>query len=72
MIWSWLLSGVFESFVICMVSVLTMSASDTFGHPTGMWETGALVFTQIVLVVNYKVSLVLEFTIPYNLRLFAN
>ncbi|KDO27226.1 hypothetical protein SPRG_07475 [Saprolegnia parasitica CBS 223.65] len=57
MIWTWILSGVFESLVICMVAVLTMSSCDSLGRPFGLWESGALVFTQIVLVVNYKLAL---------------
>ncbi|OQR95740.1 phospholipid-transporting ATPase [Thraustotheca clavata] len=57
MIWSWILSAVFESLVICMVAVLTMRSCDSLGKPYGMWESGALVFTQIVLVVNYKLAL---------------
>ncbi|OQR83170.1 phospholipid-transporting ATPase [Achlya hypogyna] len=57
MIWSWIASGVFESLVICMVAVLTMRSVDSLGRPYGMWESGALVFTQIVLVVNYKLAL---------------
>ncbi|KAH9086484.1 hypothetical protein LEN26_020131 [Aphanomyces euteiches] len=56
-IWKWMAFGLVESFVICMVAVLTTSGNDARGRPFGMWECGAITFTQIVLVVNYKLAL---------------
>jgi hypothetical protein len=37
------------------MAVLAMQSCDRWGHPFGMWEWGALIFTEIVVVVNVKV-----------------
>ncbi|KAH9288212.1 hypothetical protein KI387_032329, partial [Taxus chinensis] len=51
----WLLSSVFQSFIIFYFSVLTGYGGKTHGKILGQWDVATLAFSSVVIVVNLRI-----------------
>eukprot|EP00753_Platysulcus_tardus_P014723 PLAT4437.4.p1 GENE.PLAT4437.4~~PLAT4437.4.p1 ORF type:complete len:1297 (-),score=734.56 PLAT4437.4:142-3969(-) len=55
--WGWLAEGFFQSVVITVIPVWSMSHVGTDGHQPGIWALGATSLTLVVIIANVKVAL---------------